>query len=97
MASWREQRAEKERVEKEREEAAAAAKKEKLAGLSTASSSAPSTVCINATRVPLSKLAQYPAIPSRRRPNFAFFQISIFSQRSCASMHHSTNINDSTW
>lgn len=34
MSSWREQRAEKERVEREREEALAAAKKAKLASLS---------------------------------------------------------------
>lgn len=43
MASWREQRAEKERVDREREEAAAAEKKAKLANLAneTASSSTP--------------------------------------------------------
>ena len=44
MASWREQRAEKERVEREREEAAAAAKKQKLAGLASPSASVPVTV-----------------------------------------------------
>lgn len=44
MASWRDQRAEKERVEKEREEAQAKAKADKLAGLHGSSSSAPSTV-----------------------------------------------------
>ena len=44
MASWREQRAEKERVEKERETAQASAKAQKLAGLSAPASSSTTTV-----------------------------------------------------
>lgn len=44
MSTWREQRAEKERVEKDREAATAAAKKEKLATLSATTSTTVSTV-----------------------------------------------------
>lgn len=63
MASWREQRAEKERVEKEREEAQASAKANKMAGLSTATSSAPSTVRYAQSALYMLKNLLYLAIP----------------------------------
>jgi hypothetical protein len=62
MASWRDQRADKERVEREREEAAATAKKQKLAGLSATSSTEVSTVRIYEWHCILSESMQVPAI-----------------------------------